>query len=525
MDSTYFLCQENFTKTLLPPKQPVLNRKRGLVLMKRTALALALIASLLISLVSVANAPSSSSSTPSVPPAKEWDNLFGSGNVLPATEIVQTSDGGYVIVGNSGNYHSPSVAWLVKTDAAGNMQWNQTYNYLYFVVGLVQTSDGGYTIAGSGYTVEEKRAFGSSTPFGAMLIKTDSRGNVQWSRTYGNQSSAYDMVQTNDGGYALAGSVFIKTGSLGEVEWKKTYGELDINSIHSVIQTIDGGYAIAGSTTLGNTTDNELVNTQFWLEKLDSNGNVMWDQNYGAESKTKNNGDSLNRGILGVNEANSLVQTDYGGYVLAGNTYTNGAGDSDAWLVETDSTGKMVWNKTFGGYGSIILRNANGEPFVLSSNGTGSDFAKSLIKTSDGGLAFAGTTQLSIVSGFSIAWLVKLDSNGEMQWNTTYSDYNEGGRGSWGANSLVETSDGGFALAGFYEFGTTTNYYYLVKTEPALPPPTPTPTPSSPPSTGILSGENLALFASFAVAAVLIAIVAVAVFRRRKKQTLPASPT
>jgi hypothetical protein len=107
-----------------------------------------------------------------------------------------------------------------------------------------------------------------------------------------------------------------------------------------------------------------------------------------------------------------------------------------------------------------------------------------------------------------------------MEWDAHY-----GGMSGLKGSQMIQTSDGGFALAGSWDFTGSVHYYYLVKTEPVLPPPTPTPMPSSPPSTGILSGENLALFASLAVAAVLIAVVAVAVFRRRKKQTLTTSFT
>jgi hypothetical protein len=107
-----------------------------------------------------------------------------------------------------------------------------------------------------------------------------------------------------------------------------------------------------------------------------------------------------------------------------------------------------------------------------------------------------------------------------MEWDAHYR-----GGGGTSASRLIQTSDGGFALAGLWDYSDSVNYYYLAKTEPALPLPTPTPTPSSPPSTGILSGENLALFASSALATILIVLVAVAVFRRKKKQTLPTSFT
>jgi hypothetical protein len=503
------------------------------------------LALLLIGLVLIAN-PLAGITKPAVhaqflsaaPPAKEWDKIFGDGNVLPATQVIQTSDGGYAIIGNSGNYHTPSVAWLVKTDAAGKMQWNQTFNYLFSVVGLVQTSDGGYTVAGSGYTEKEKGLFGSSTPWGIMLVKTNSNGKVQWSQTYKDKGSAQAMIQTNDGGYALAGSVskgeilvnstvhslsdgvLIKTDPNGKIQWNKAVGEPSDNFFSSLVQTSDGGYALAGSTTFDSTKGySDFNNLHYWLVKTNSNGDFVWSYSYRTgQNRTTYYGDSWNWELQANNKPNSIVQTDDGGYVLAGYTYVYGAGGSDAWLVKTDSSGKMVWNQTYGGYGSLTLHNAVGEPFVLYSNGSGNDFANSVIKTSDGGLAFAGTTRLSDISGFRIAWLVKLDLNGNMQWNTTYSNYEQGGRGSWGANCLIETSDGGLALAGFYEVGSSTNYYYLVKTEPTLPPPTPTPSPSSSPSAGLSPEVYLILFA-LSLTVILIVLVVVAVLRREKKKT------
>lgn len=444
------------------------------------------------------------------PPAKEWDAIFGGGNVLPVSKVIETSDGGYALVGSLGNYHSPSVAWLVKTNASGEMQWNQSFNYLYNVVGLVQTSDGGYILAGSYYNEEDKRLFGGSTTWGMMLVKTDPDGNVEWSRTYRGNGGAAAMTMTNDGGFALAGSVLIKTDSFGNMQWKKEYGEQGISLIHSLIQTIDGGYAWAGGKAF---TENAQINRNsetFLLIRADSNGNVIWSQSYGEVPNGR---------YLGNNEANSLIQTEDEGFILAGNTYLYGAGGSDAWLIKTDSSGRMLWNHTYGGYGSLTYGyKANGEPFVLLSNGEGDDFANSLIKTSDGGLAFAGTTQLSIASGFSIAWLVMLDSNGNTRWNTTYSNYEQGGTGSWGANSLIETSDGGFALAGFWEFGMTTNYYYLVKTEPALPPPSPTPKPSSSPPKVVPYDLNTVLLALLMLT-IIVVVVAIVALRRRKKPT------
>ena len=132
---------------------------------------------------------------------------------------------------------------------------------------------------------------------------------------------------------------------------------------------------------------------------------TMWSQTYGG---TKHD------------EAHSLVVTSDGGYALAGNTLSFGAGSSDFWLVKTDEFGNMEWNQTYG-YADW-------------------EWCASLVATSDGGYALAGLTQ-SVDSGDFL--LVKTNSFGNMEWNQTY-----GGTGWQDARGLVETPDGGYALAG-----------------------------------------------------------------------------
>jgi len=151
---------------------------------------------------------------------------------------------------------------------------------------------------------------------------------------------------------------------------------------------------------------------------------VMWSKTFGGTD---------------YDQAYSLVKTSDGGYALAGNTYSFGAGDSDFWLIKTDGSGNVEWNRTYGG--------------------AGYDLASSLVQTSDGGYGLAGGTR-SLGFGNSDVWLVKTDDSGNMEWNHTY-----GGERNNGANSLVETSDGGFALAGGTEsFGAGSYDVWFIRT-------------------------------------------------------------
>ena len=258
--------------------------------------------------------------------------------------------------------------------------------------------------------------------------------STEWSRTYGgtNEDRAFASVQTADGGYALAGFTesfgtgsadawLVKIDASGNMMWSKTYGGTGYDVALSLVQTGDGGYALAGHTdSFG------AGNYDFWLVKTDSSGNMMWSKTYGG---------------TGWEDAYALVQTVDGGYALAGITGSSGSGNYDAWLVKTDSAGNMQWNKTYGG--------------------TGEDGAYSLVQAGDCGYGLAGYTY-SFGAGSADFWLVKTDSAGNMQWNKTC-----GGTGWELAGSVVQTVDGGYALAGFTNsYGAGNLDFWSVKTAP-----------------------------------------------------------
>jgi hypothetical protein len=206
-----------------------------------------------------------------------------------------------------------------------------------------------------------------------------------WSKTYGgaDHDVAYSVVQTSDGGYAIVGRTgsfgagyhdfwLVKADAGGNMQWNKTYeGALD-DVAYSVVQTSDGGYAIAGRTGIG------AGNGDFWLIKTDENGTVQWNKTYGGTES---------------DVASSVQQTIDEGYIVAGWTYSLGAGNSDFWLIKTDSFGNLLWSKTYGG--------------------TSRDEAWSVIETNDEGYALAGFTQ-SFGAGMSDFWIVKTDADGNI---------------------------------------------------------------------------------------------------------------
>jgi hypothetical protein len=351
-----------------------------------------------------------------------WYETYGGTRNDVASSLVETSDGGYAIIGYTESFGAIEYDFLlVKTDADGYIEWNQTYGgaELDFGFSVVEASDGGYVIAGS------TGSFGAGNQ-DFWLIKTDGTGNVEWNRTYGGSEYefAYSLVETSDGGYAIAGSsLLVKTDASGNMEWNQTYA----GSTNSLIVTSDGGYALVGDIIIipEGCVDPRHIPYDCWLVKTDASGNVEWNQTY-AE--------------IDHDRAWSLVETADGGYAIGGSTSSFGAGGYDFWLIKTDNYGNVEWNQTYGG--------------------AEDDFAHSLVKTPDGGYALTGYTK-SFGAGDRDFWLIKTDEVGNMEWNQTY-----GGTEEEIANSLIATSDGGYAIAGgTYSFGIEGGNFWLLKSD------------------------------------------------------------
>jgi hypothetical protein len=308
--------------------------------------------------------------------------------------------------------------------------WNFTYggkDNQGMAESVLQTTDGGYIAAG--WTNSSQGA----GIYDFWLVKTNATGEMQWNRTYGGASDdeAYSIQQTSDGGYIVAGYTdsfgagdydfwLVKTDAAGSQEWNRTYGGASDDEAYSIQQTSDGGYIVAGYTDSFGAGDYD-----FWLVKTDAAGSQEWNRTYG--------------GALG-DYAFSVQRTSDGGYALAGYTNSFGAGSSDFWLVKTNATGGMQWNRTYGG-----------------ENG---DVALSLVHAGSGGYTIAGWTTSHGAGSYDF-WLVNTDEQGYALWNRTY-----GGTNIDIASSLVQTSDGGYALAGYtYSFGAGGSDFWLVKTD------------------------------------------------------------
>ena len=264
-----------------------------------------------------------------------FSNTYGRSDYDSGNSVQQTEDGGYIVVGNTKSYGFGSWdVWLIKTDSEGQEEWNQTFgeeggNEQGY--SIQQTNDGGYIIIGRSSYYES----------GILLIKADSQGQEEWIQTLDTAytSEAYSIQQTEDGGYILTGTrigngyrdadvLLIKTDSQGIEQWSKTFGGgSDYDWGHSGQQVEDGGFIISGTTRSYGVFFNNA-----WLIKTDSQGIEQWNKTFG---------------ISDTEYGNSVQQTSDGGYILTGPHSSDGTGNRDVWLIKTDSQGNKEWNQTF----------------------------------------------------------------------------------------------------------------------------------------------------------------------------------
>jgi hypothetical protein len=244
-----------------------------------------------------------------------------------------------------------------------------------------QTSDGGYVV-GANYC--------SGTCYFALVSKFDSSVNLQWQKQYqlpGFQTQLNATRQTSDGGYVWAGylpyfngcpgcAFVAKLDSNGNIQWQNSYRGLDVAQANDIHQTTEGGYVIGG-----NTAPSQFGTQQAWIAKLDSSGNVQW-------QKALSNSNNACYGAYG----NSVQQTTGGGYVLVGYTSVY---PSKVLVVKFDSNGNVKWQTRY------------------SSSG-GSSAGCSIQQTSDGGYIVGGYNYVSTQNALAL----KLDSGGKVQWGT-----------------------------------------------------------------------------------------------------------
>jgi len=305
--------------------------------------------------------------------------------------------------------------------------WTRTYGGARDEKGysVQQTFDGGYIISG------ETESFGAGL-FDVYLVKTDSNGDSLWAQTYGGTGYefGYSVAQTSDSGYIIAGVTttfgsggrdvyLIRTNRDGDVVWRRAFGGTDHDAGTSVQETSDGEFIVVGTTYSSGAGGADV-----YLLKIDANGDSVWAKTYGGTDSES---------------GWSVRETSGGGYIIVGQTMSFGAGDKDVYIIKTDSLGDSLWARFYGG--------------------ADDDRAFSVQQTSDGGYIMTGRT-FSFGSGGADIYLLKTDEYGDTIWTRTY-----GGLGNDEGNSVVESSDSGYVIAGYtFSFTSGSNEVYLFKT-------------------------------------------------------------
>jgi len=360
-------------------------------------------------------------------PQQRWTRTYGGPSFEYGWHVQQTSDGGYIITGETESYGAGNGdVFLIKTDAFGDTLWTKTYGGTLNDWGssVAQTTDRGYIIAG--WTL----SYGAGVR-DVYFIKTNAFGDTLWTKTYGGQSDDYgeSVQQTKDGGYIIAGVTnsygngtqvyLIKTNAGGDTIWTRNYGGLGSDYGYFVQQTQDGGYIVAGQTnSFGN-------GSQGYLIKTDIYGDTLWTKTYGGSGE---------EGFW------SVQQTADRGYIVAGVTTSYGAGTYDIYLIKTNAFGDTLWMKTYGG--------------------TRTDWGLSVVQTLDGGYIVAGYTAC-FGAGNNDAYLVKTNASGDTLWTRTY-----GGTDNDWCNTIQQTQDGGYIIEGYtFSFGGGLTDIYLIKTD------------------------------------------------------------
>ena len=356
----------------------------------------------------------------------QWDTTLGGSGYDNLTSVQQTSDGGYILGGTSpsplsGDKTQASQGswdyWVIKLDASGRKQWDRTFggSGQDQLSSLRQTTDGGYILGGySSSPLSGDKTQPSRGNNDYWLVKVDANGTKQWDQTYGGSDLDFllSVQQTSEGGYLLGGYSssplsgeksqasrgesdywVVKVDAAGTKQWDRTYGGGDADRLTALQQTSDGGYILGGESSSplsGDKTQPSRGGSDCWLVKLDASGQKQWDTTLG--------------GSEGENLA-SVQQTNEGGYLLGGNSFSGRSGEksqpsqgsADYWVVKLDASGTLQWDTTLGG--------------------SKSDDLAAVQQTRDGGYILGGTstsplsgdkTQANL--GTQNYWLVRLSA-------------------------------------------------------------------------------------------------------------------
>jgi gliding motility-associated-like protein len=244
---------------------------------------------------------------------------------------------------------------------------------------------------------------------------------IEWSKNYGggDDEIANEIIQTQDNGFLVVGFSesnnfdvnqnygqedfwVLKIDSIGQIEWEKNYGGSDVDKANSVVETPEGDFLVVGSSlSIGNDVANNYGEEDIWLIKINPNGDLLWEKNYGG-SQNENAED------IQITTDGALIIS---GYSQSSNgDVSSNKGDFDFWIFKTDALGNMLWEESFGGssadWGYGIKENASGQFIVAGST-------------------FSDDGDVSDNNGFYDFWVIKVSPLGELIWEKNFGGITE----------------------------------------------------------------------------------------------------
>lgn len=359
----------------------------------------------------------------------------GSGNER-AHSIQKTSDGGYVVAGETTSYGAGDKdIFVLKIDVNGVEQWTKTYGSTFaddgFSITIKQTSDLGFIVSGS------TNGFGAGSYDDSYIIKINNTGTVQWEKRISGSSwdrfrdvvelSTGDFLLTGDDGSYSAGNLdahVVKISSTGNLIWIKNLGTSFREHSQSIIELPNGNYLLSG-----NTCDNSSSNAAYpFIIKTTNSGTVIWGKEYNISTF--------------FTDINETIMLNDGNLLNIGETRSSDLANHDIFLLKTDTNGTVIWSKKYGGTGNDIGVNirekTNGELIISAFTGS-----------------FGNANQLL---------LINTDASGNAIWSKTYGGSSNDELDWWGKPMELLTTNEIIIAGGTMSYGAGNEDVYIVKT-------------------------------------------------------------
>ncbi|USB31924.1 Ig-like domain-containing protein [Paenibacillus sp. YPG26] len=344
----------------------------------------------------------------------EWSYQYGKDQLSTnGSSIAPSSDGGYIITGDTRDQDGDTKAYILKANSSGGIQWQQKLQHGEYSQAkkAVQTKDGGFIISGS-FSSQDGR------PHNAIfLAKLSAQGIVEWDREFDNGSNVNgdSVAETEDGGFVVTGytlsasgedsAYVLKTDAQGQQLWFKWFRFGSNQHYNDIIATPDGGAIAVGTldTIIGGTEDDGALVT-----KLNNAGEEVWTKKFVHANSGRN--------------GYSIISSEDGGYVIASNAGNDG--DSINYLTKIDNSGEVIWEKNYDPTSDL-------------------DIYTTLSRTEQG-YALIGNTRKGEYPDYESQFeVLQVDNNGEMVNNTVLPGMN-----LYGSGRGTAAADGGFVLMG-----------------------------------------------------------------------------